>query len=85
MKKTSLKTAETNSHCVALTFERGIQHSLFDLGFLYDIGSSLGENELSRPWLETIPVIFNHRDAVLQTGRRQWVVFDAVLPLIRFI
>lgn len=49
-----------------LTFEGGVQHPLFDLGFLYHIRSRLGEDELSWPWFETIPVIFNDRDAVLQ-------------------
>lgn len=56
---------------IVLTFERGVQHSLFDLGFLYHIGSCLGEDELSWPWFETIPIVFNYRDAVLQKHRIQ--------------
>lgn len=69
-------------HHVALTFESGVQHSLFDLGFLYHIGSCLGEDELPWPWFETIPIIFNNRDAVLQRHRTQrscWAVFDVML------
>lgn len=56
---------------IVLTFKRGIQHSLFDLGFLYHIGSCLGEDELSWSWFKTIPIIFNHRDTVLQQHRIQ--------------
>lgn len=56
-------------HHVVLTFEEGVQNSLFDLGFLYHIGGCLGEDELSWPWFETIPVVFNDGDAVLQKHR----------------
>lgn len=56
-------------HHVLLTFERRVQNSLFDLGLLDHVGSRLGEDELPRPRFETIPVIFNHRDAVLQKDR----------------
>lgn len=56
-------------HHVVLTFEEGVQNSLFDLGFLYYIGGCLGEDELSWPWFETIPVVFNDGDAVLQKHR----------------
>lgn len=48
-----------------LTFKEGVQHSLLDLGVLYHVDSCLGENELSRPRFETIPVVLNDWDAVL--------------------
>ncbi len=71
----------TYYHAV-LTFESGVQHSLFDLGFVYHIGSRLREDELPRPRFETIPIVFNDGDAVLQKHRIQrseWVVFDVML------
>lgn len=54
---------------VVLTFKEGVQNSLFDLGFLYHVGGCLGEDELSWPWFETIPIVFNDGDAVLQKHR----------------
>lgn len=62
----------------ALTFERGVQHLLFDLGFLYHIGSCLGEDELSWPWLETIPVVLNYRHAILHAEYNTSLVWCCV-------
>lgn len=67
--KTHLVVRSDRHHHVLLTFERRVQNSLFDLGLLDHVGSRLGEDELPRPRFETVPVIFNHRDAVLQKDR----------------
>lgn len=71
-------------HHVLLTFERRVQNSLFDLGVLDHVGSRLGEDELPRPRFETIPVIFNHWDTVLQKHRvkHSQYVFDLLLNLL---
>lgn len=56
---------------VVQTFERIVRHSLFDLGFLQQIGSSLGEDELPWPWFEAVSVILDDRNTVLQKHRTQ--------------
>lgn len=62
-----------------LTFQDGVQDSLFDLCFIYHIGGHLSEDEL--PWsrFKTIPVVFDDRHAVLKeqiTRLSDCVAFD---------
>lgn len=49
-----------------LTFQDGVQDSLFDLGVFYHIGSHLSEDEL--PWsrFKAVPVVFDYRHGVLK-------------------
>lgn len=55
----------------SLTFEWAVRDALFDLGFFCDMKCNLGENQLPGSGLEAVPVIFHHRDAVLQRHRRR--------------
>lgn len=49
-----------------LTLECRILDFLLDVGHLNHVGGFLGEEELPRASLEAGPVVFEHRDAVLQ-------------------
>lgn len=62
---------EEETDDVVLTFQDGVKDSLFDLGFIYHIGSHLSEDELPWPWFKTIPVVFDNRHAVLKKPIRQ--------------
>lgn len=61
----------TIKNVIGLTFKRRIHQSLFDLGFLNQIGSSLSEDELPGSWFEAISVIFNDWNTVLQKETTQ--------------
>ena len=50
------------------TFESRVQHPLLDLGFLHQVGCGLRQDQLPRPGLEALPVVLDHRHAVLERG-----------------
>lgn len=69
-----------------LTFQDGVQDSLLDLGLIDHIGSHLSEDELPCSRFKTVPVVFDHRHAVLKkkiTHLSDYVEFDPTLSSFR--